>query len=153
MQAFNSEQESPPRKLTNQSPEWSRVFVDGIFDGSKQILIDNQIHNGKVGYKIFTPFKFDDNQIVLIDRGWIAQGQSRSDLPQIYIAEKKSRINARRSLYALGTIKKNKKISILDIIAKRPGGGISPLHYKKLLGKRLKKKVNDEHKFTWKDFY
>ncbi|MDB9813218.1 SURF1 family protein [Gammaproteobacteria bacterium] len=94
MQAFNSEQESPPRKLTNQSPEWSRVFVDGIFDGSKQILIDNQIHNGKVGYKIFTPFKFDDNQIVLIDRGWIAQGQSRSDLPQIYIAEKKSRIIA-----------------------------------------------------------
>ena len=94
LQAFNSEQESPPIRLTSQSPDWSRVFVDGIFDSSRQILIDNQIHKGKVGYKIFTPFRFDDNKIVLVDRGWIAQGQSRSDLPQLDILEKKSRIIA-----------------------------------------------------------
>ena len=94
LQDFNSEQESPPTRLTSQSPDWSRVFVDGIFDSSRQILIDNQIHKGKVGYKIFTPFRFDDNKIVLVDRGWIAQGQSRSDLPQLNILEKKSRIIA-----------------------------------------------------------
>ena len=94
LQAFNSEQESPPIRLTSQSPDWSRVFVDGIFDSSRQILIDNQIHKGKVGYKIFTPFRFADNKIVLVDRGWIAQGQSRSDLPQLNILEKKSRIIA-----------------------------------------------------------
>ena len=94
LQDFNSEQESPPTRLTSQSPNWSRVFVDGVFDSSRQILIDNQIHNGKVGYKIFTPFKFDDNKIVLVDRGWIEQGQSRSDLPQLNILEKKSRIIA-----------------------------------------------------------
>ena len=94
LQDFNSEQESPPTRLTSQSPNWSRVFVDGVFDSSRQILIDNQIHNGKVGYKIFTPFRFDENKIVLVDRGWIAQGQSRSDLPQLNILEKKSRIIA-----------------------------------------------------------
>ena len=94
LQAFNAEQESPPIRLTSQSPDWSRVFVDGIFDSSRQILIDNQIHKGKVGYKIFKPFRFDDNKIVLVDRGWIAQGQSRSDLPQLNILEKKSRIIA-----------------------------------------------------------
>ena len=94
LQAFNAEQESPPIRLTSQSPDWSRVFVDGIFDSSRQILIDNQIHKGRVGYKIFTPFRFDDNKIVLVDRGWIAQGQSRSDLPQLKILEKKSRIIA-----------------------------------------------------------
>lgn len=94
LQAFNAEQESPPIRLTSQSPDWSRVFVDGIFDSSRQILIDNQIYKGKVGYKIFTPFRFDDNKIVLVDRGWIAQGQSRSDLPQLNILEKKSRIIA-----------------------------------------------------------
>jgi surfeit locus 1 family protein len=94
LQAFNSEQESPPIRLTSQSPDWSRVFVDGIFDSTRQILIDNQIHKGKVGYKIYTPFRFDDNKIVLVDRGWIAQGQSRSDLPQLNILEKKSRIIA-----------------------------------------------------------
>ena len=94
LQDFNSEQESPPTRLTSQSPNWSRVFVDGVFDSSRQILIDNQIHNGKVGYKIFTPFRFDDNKIVLVDRGWIGQGQSRSDLPQLNVLEKKSRIIA-----------------------------------------------------------
>ena len=94
LQDFNSEQESPPTRLTSQSPNWSRVFVDGVFDSSRQILIDNQIHNGKVGYKIFTPFRFVDNKIVLVDRGWIGQGQSRSDLPQLNILEKKSRIIA-----------------------------------------------------------
>ena len=94
LQAFNAEQESPPIRLTSQSPDWSRVFVDGIFDSTRQILIDNQIHKGKVGYKIYTPFRFDDNKIVLVDRGWIAQGQSRSDLPQLNILEKKSRIIA-----------------------------------------------------------
>ena len=94
LQVFNSEQESPPIRLTSQSPDWSRVFVDGIFDSTRQILIDNQIHKGKVGYKIYTPFRFDDNKIVLVDRGWIAQGQSRSDLPQLNILEKKSRIIA-----------------------------------------------------------
>ena len=94
LQDFNSEQESPPTRLTSQSPNWSRVFVDGVFDSSRQILIDNQIHNGKVGYKIFTPFRFDDNKIVIVDRGWIGQGQSRSDLPQLNILEKKSRIIA-----------------------------------------------------------
>ena len=94
LQDFNSEQESPPTRLTSQSPNWSRVFVDGVFDSSRQILIDNQIHNGKVGYKIFTPFRFNDNKIVLVDRGWIGQGQSRSDLPQLNILEKKSRIIA-----------------------------------------------------------
>jgi len=94
LQDFNSEQESPPTRLTSQSPNWSRVFVDGVFDSSRQILIDNQIHNGKVGYKIFTPFRFDENKVVLVDRGWIGQGQSRSDLPQLNILEKKSRIIA-----------------------------------------------------------
>ena len=92
LQAFNAEQESPPIRLTSQSSDWSRVFVDGIFDSSRQILIDNQIHKGRVGYKIFTPFRFDDNKIVLVDRGWIAQGKSRSDLPQLNVLEKKSRI-------------------------------------------------------------
>ena len=67
-------------------------------------------------------------------------------------SEKKSRLNARRSLYSLGTINSDQKLSYNNIIAKRPGGGISPLYYKKIIGKKLKKKVKDEHKFSWKDF-
>ncbi len=72
---------------------------------------------------------------------------------KILRSEKKSRINARRSLYAQGKIEKSKKILDKNIIAKRPGGGISPLHYKKIIGKKLRKNVKNEHKFSWKDFY
>ena len=72
---------------------------------------------------------------------------------KILRSEKKSRINARRSLYAQGKIEKSKKILEKNIIAKRPGGGISPLHYKKIIGKKLRKNVKNEHKFSWKDFY
>ena len=115
-------------------------FTLDKFKGKK-----NNDHFHSMDYKDFIKFRKNISILESIN--------GSSSNRTIYNAEKKSRINARRSLYALGSIKKNKKISILNIIAKRPGGGISPLHYKKLLGKRLKKKVNDEHKFTWKDFY
>ncbi|MDB4210343.1 SURF1 family protein [Gammaproteobacteria bacterium] len=94
LNAFNSEQQATPAKISFNSPEWSRVYVDGAFDPSKQILIDNQIHNGKVGYKIFTPFRFDQDQVVLVDRGWIPQGSSRADLPNINFSSPESRIIA-----------------------------------------------------------
>ena len=66
--------------------------------------------------------------------------------------EKKSKKNARRSLFALGNLKKNQTITEKNVIAKRPGDGISPLFYKKILGKKVKRNLNDEHKFVWKDF-
>ena len=71
---------------------------------------------------------------------------------EIISSENKSRLNARRSLYALGGIKKHTAILEKNIIAKRPGGGISPIFYKKIIGKKLKKNVDNEHKFSFKDF-
>ena len=94
MYKFDVEQAAIPSMLSIKSPDWSRVYVDGIFDASKQILIDNQIHNGKVGYKIFTPFIFDQERTVLVDRGWIPQGSSRADLPNINFIASASRIIA-----------------------------------------------------------
>ena len=104
LNAFDLEQKSPPNRLSASSKDWSRVFVDGIFDVSNQILIDNQIHNGKVGYKIFTPFIFNDSQKVLVDRGWISQGKTRADLPQISFTPKTSRIVATVTRPELGVL-------------------------------------------------
>lgn len=92
MQAFAEQQKKFPMQLTNLSSEWSRVFVDGAYDPMHQILIDNQIHNGKIGYKIYTPFYFGNNQIILVDRGWIPQGKSRNDLPNINFTSPNLRI-------------------------------------------------------------
>lgn len=72
---------------------------------------------------------------------------------KVLMCEKKSRLNARRSIFSLGSIKKNTILTKENIIAKRPGTGISPLFYKKLIGKKLRKNVSNEHKFSWSDFY
>ena len=80
---FNLEQTHPPNKISNSSKAWSRVFIEGLYDPSQQTLIDNQINNGKVGYKIYTPFYYGDDQAIFVDRGWIPQGKTRNDLPNL----------------------------------------------------------------------
>ena len=50
-----------------------RAFVKGHFDTSRQLLLDNQSHDGQPGYHVWTPFVQDDGSTVVIDRGWTAQ--------------------------------------------------------------------------------
>ena len=91
MKAFNEMQKSPPIALKNLSAAWSRVFVEGFYDSSRQVLIDNQINDGQIGYKIYTPFYFDDKAI-FVDRGWIPRGKTRSELPDIDFKSDRLRI-------------------------------------------------------------
>ena len=91
MKAFNEMQKSPPIILKDLSAAWSRVFVEGFYDSSRQVLIDNQINDGQVGYKIYTPFYFDDKAI-FVDRGWIPRGKTRSELPDIDFQSDRLRI-------------------------------------------------------------
>ncbi len=59
------------------------VTATGEFDASRQILIDNKVHAGRAGYDVVTPLRLTDGRAVLVDRGWIAQRESRSELPVI----------------------------------------------------------------------
>ena len=105
----------------------------------------NNDHFHSMDYKDF--IKFRKNILILN----LINGSMKKRV--VLNSEKKSRLNARRSLYSLGSIQSDQKLSYNNIIAKRPGGGISPLHYKKIIGKTLKKKVKDEHRFSWKNFF
>ena len=91
MKAFNEMQKNPPLPLNDLSAAWSRVFVEGSYDSSRQVLIDNQINDGQAGYKIYTPFYFDDKAI-FVDRGWIPRGKIRSELPDIDFQSERLRI-------------------------------------------------------------
>jgi len=51
-------------------------YLDQIF------LLDNKIHNGKPGLKVFSPFESINESLVLVSRGWIAF-EDRSNLPMI----------------------------------------------------------------------
>ena len=92
IEEFDSEQVKAPKPISSFSSQWSRVYIEGFYDPAQQVLIDNQINNGKVGYKIYTPFYYDQDKAIFVDRGWISQGKTRNDLPYINFNATKLRI-------------------------------------------------------------
>jgi surfeit locus 1 family protein len=75
-----------PAALPADGVDWAAwryrpVAVAGTFDASRQVLIDNRIEEGRVGYHVVTPLLLVDGRAVLVDRGWIAAGESRAQLP------------------------------------------------------------------------
>ena len=57
------------------------VVATGKFVAARQILIDNKVYAGRAGYQVVTPLALADGRVVLVNRGWVAQGTSRADLP------------------------------------------------------------------------
>ncbi len=73
-----------------------------------------------------------------------------SDDREILSCEKKSRKYARRSLYAKGQINIGDQFNSSNVIAKRPGLGISPIFFKKLNGKKSKVFIDDDELISFK---
>ena len=92
IQEFDLEQAKAPKPISSSSSPWSRVYIEGFYDPTQQVLIDNQIKNGKVGYKIYTPFYYEQDQAIFVDRGWISQGKTRNDLPNLNFNATKLRV-------------------------------------------------------------
>ena len=83
---FDSSIKAKPSIFNKDSYKWQRVYTNGSFDESQQILIDNVIYRGRVGFKVFTPLRIqNDARLLLVDRGWIAKGSVREDIPDISI--------------------------------------------------------------------
>ena len=66
-------------------------------------------------------------------------------------AESISRLNARRSLVLNRSISKGCKLSIDDLICKRPGTGISPTLIDKVIGSKLSRDLDEDHILEWQD--
>ncbi len=48
------------------------------------ILLDNQVHRGRVGYLVYTAFELNGrNESVLVNRGWISAGPDRNRAPEV----------------------------------------------------------------------
>jgi surfeit locus 1 family protein len=83
---FEAASVAPPASLPLGPADWNAwryrpVVVDGIFDTARQILIDNKVEDGRAGYHVVTPLLLADGRAVLVDRGWIAAGPTRAQLP------------------------------------------------------------------------
>ena len=85
---FEDNLSKTPTYLNQESKRWDRVYVKGKWDNSKQILVDNVINRGIVGYKVLTPLRIiETNQLILVDRGWIKQNKFRDILPNIELVD------------------------------------------------------------------
>jgi len=62
------------------------VNLEGHYDNDKQFLLDNRIVKGIVGYDVYTPFVTVNGPTLLINRGFVAQGVSRQQLPDIPVS-------------------------------------------------------------------
>lgn len=70
--------------LLGPEDRYSKVQVRGRYEPEYQILLDNQIHQGKAGYQVVTPLQIEDSEMrVLVYRGWVPVGKDRNVLPEV----------------------------------------------------------------------
>ena len=72
--------------LGSQRPQRFReAVVTGAFLEMPGFLLDNRTHQGRVGYQALAPFRLQGGgEVVLINLGWVPQGATRRDLPQLH---------------------------------------------------------------------
>lgn len=64
--------------------EYRKLRLQGRYDNSRNLLVDNQLHRGRAGYHVLTPLQLiDSDRIVLVNRGWVGWGASRDRLAPI----------------------------------------------------------------------
>lgn len=75
------------------SLQFRQLMAEGVFDGSKQIFIDNQVENGLAGYHVLTPLKLGDGQrYVLVNRGWVVRGADYPAPPRAAVPSGRLRV-------------------------------------------------------------
>lgn len=67
-------------------PRYQQVQLRGRYDSQHQILLDNMpSQHGQPGYRVITPLELGSGGWILVDRGWLAPGATRSDLPDVRV--------------------------------------------------------------------
>lgn len=68
--------------LDQDSVLYRKLEVEGVFDDTHTILIDNRVMNGVAGYHVLTPLRPSGGAVaILVNRGWIAAGRTRDQVP------------------------------------------------------------------------
>ena len=82
---FLERQSQPVKEIKYNTFENSDLYRNIVLEGKyldQIFLLDNKIHNGKPGVKVFSPFESINESLVLVSRGWI-EFEDRSNLPMI----------------------------------------------------------------------
>jgi cytochrome oxidase assembly protein ShyY1 len=65
------------------SEQWRRVRATGRYDVDHQLLVRNRPYDGAFGYHVLVPLVTDRGPALLVDRGWVPNGESASDVPDV----------------------------------------------------------------------
>ena len=72
----------PPEKIDPATMEFRHVVAQGEYLPEKGFLLDNQVLKGIAGYHVITPLQIRGASLaILVDRGWVPAGQTRSRPP------------------------------------------------------------------------
>ena len=66
-----------------ESLRYRTVVLSGTYDGHRQVLVDNRVHEGRAGYHVVTPLALADGRTILVNRGWTPQGPSCAVPPAV----------------------------------------------------------------------
>lgn len=66
---------------------YQRVAIAGRYDPSRQFLWDNRSHKGQAGFEVISVVNMIEGGVALVNRGWIAPGPSRQQLPDVSLPE------------------------------------------------------------------
>jgi surfeit locus 1 family protein len=89
---FNLEQNF---NLNKEQLIWRRITATGEFLEQYQVLLDNQVVNTHAGYFVYTPFKLDQSdKVVLVNRGWVISEKDRAKSPVLELSSGLVEINA-----------------------------------------------------------
>lgn len=70
--------------LDKESVLYRRIEAEGEFDRRHEILLDNRVLNGVAGYHVLTPLRLAGSEMaILVNRGWVAIGRDRAQLPEL----------------------------------------------------------------------
>jgi len=73
-------------------PRYLHLTADGVYDGARQLLLEDMTHEGQVGYEVLTPFLLQPGgSILLVDRGWVA-ADARGAAPAVDVTPGARRI-------------------------------------------------------------
>jgi len=85
-----------PDGNTTATAQFQRVFASGAYLPGSQVLLDNQTHGGKAGYRVLTSLLLADGSALMVDRGWVPlPDNARDRLPNVAVSSANRRVQGR----------------------------------------------------------
>lgn len=83
---YDQRSQEPPVAIdagvSGEALQFHRVVASGTYVEAYEILLDNRVHDGRVGYHVLTPLKVSgSNLAVLVNRGWVPLAGDRATQP------------------------------------------------------------------------